>query len=74
MENKNGLRKSVMKCSLQVLCEEIPDLRGSIDGCQKASNETRNVVIDFGSEAVKAIEIATQAPLVLDHTLKEIEG
>jgi len=74
MTSDNGLRKSIMKCSLQVLCEEIPNLRGSIDGCQTASNETRNVVIDFGDAAVKAIEFATQTPVVLDHTIKEIEG
>jgi hypothetical protein len=56
MTNDNGLRKSVQKCSLQVLCEEIPHMRGSIDGCQQATNETQNRVLDFGNAAVQTLE------------------
>jgi hypothetical protein len=70
---KANLRKTKMKCSLQVLFEEIPQIRGSIDGCQVASNETKNVVIDFGSKAVKTLRAAFQSPVVIDHTFKEIE-
>jgi len=69
-----GLRKCVTQCSIQVLVDEIPRLRGAIDGCQSASNETRNVVIDFGSKAVKTIAAVIKEPLVIDHEFKKIEG
>ena len=42
MENKNGLRKTIKKCLFLVLSEEIPNIRGSIDGVQRAANESRN--------------------------------
>lgn len=41
-EQKTGLRKQVQKCSLQVLFEEIPFIRGSIDGAQRGANEASN--------------------------------
>lgn len=66
MTGKGGLRKSVTKCCIQVLCEEIPHLRGSIDGCQQATNETRNKVINFGTSAVETLKgIAHNAPKLL---------
>jgi hypothetical protein len=66
MKNKDGLRKTVTKCCLDVLCEEIPHLRGSVDGCQKATNETRNKVISFGTSAVETLKgIAQNAPKLL---------
>lgn len=42
MENKNGLRKTIKKCLFLVLSEEMPNIRGSIDGVQQAANESRN--------------------------------
>ena len=72
--NDKGEVQTVQVCSFDVLFDEIPRIRGSIDGCQSASNETRNVVIDFGSKAVKTIKAAFQEPVVLDHTIhKQIE-
>lgn len=55
-DEKTGLRKSFMECGIQILFEEIPRIRGAIDGCQAATNETRNKVIDFGAAAVKTLE------------------
>jgi len=72
--NDKGEVQTVQICSFDVLFDEIPRIRGSIDGCQSASNETRNVVIEFGSKAVKTIEAVVQAPLVIDHKVKKIEG
>jgi hypothetical protein len=42
MENKEGLRKQIKKCVFQVLAEEVPRLRGAIDGLQGGVNEARN--------------------------------
>ena len=42
METKEGLRAQVQKCVFNVLAEEIPRLRGSIDGLQCGVNEARN--------------------------------
>lgn len=44
-DQKTGLRKQVQKCGLQVLFEELPHLRGSIDGAQQGANEARNRAI-----------------------------
>ena len=64
--NDNGLRKTMKKCSLDVLCEEIPHLRGSVDGCQEATNETRNKVESFGTASVETLKsIADNAPRLL---------
>jgi hypothetical protein len=56
MTNGDGLRKLKMVCSMQVLFDEIPRMRGSIDGCQTATNETRNKVIAFGDAAIQTLE------------------
>ena len=42
MTNDQGLRKGVHKCSLDVLFDEIPRIRGAIDGLQGGVNEARN--------------------------------
>ena len=65
-----GIRGFEEKCSMQVLIDEVPRIRGAIDGCQTASNETRNSVIEFGAKAVKTITAAFQTPIVLDHQKK----
>ena len=41
-EVHTGLRKVERKCSLQVMCETLPKLIGSIDGLQGGVNEARN--------------------------------
>ena len=46
MTNEEGLRKIVNKCLFKVLGEEIPLIRGSIDGVQEAANESRNRTIE----------------------------
>jgi hypothetical protein len=66
MTNSEGLRKSEMKCGIQVLFDEVPRIRGSIDGCQKATNETYNKVDSFGASAVETLKgIAHNAPKLL---------
>ena len=73
MEDDKGKKEIHRICSFQVLFDEIPRIRGSIDGCQAASNETRNYVIDFGDKAVKTIKGIIEHPLVIDHEIKKIE-
>jgi len=68
-----GIRKMITKCSLQVLFEEIPGIKGSIDGCQQAANETRNNVKDFGEKSVKALMSVSKTALILDRQIKQIE-
>jgi len=46
--DQNGLRTIEKGCSIDVLSDTLPKLIGSIDGCQRASNETRNDVLKFG--------------------------
>jgi hypothetical protein len=64
MVDDKGNRRVEIKCSMQVLFDEIPRIRGSIDGCQTASNETRNTVIEFSEKAVKTIKGITQFKLI----------
>jgi len=66
MENDRGEKKVEQKCSLQVLFDEIPRIRGSVDGCQSAMNETRNRVIDFSKKAVKSIRGLATLRLIED--------
>ena len=56
MVSNDGLRKQTNKCGFQVLFEEIPSIRGSIDGCQQATNETRNKVDSFGQAAIETLK------------------
>lgn len=63
-DQKTGLRKSEQKCGLQVLFEEIPFIRGSIDGCQQGANEARNrsmetkeLIIDLAHGTMRGFEI-----------------
>jgi hypothetical protein len=69
-----GVRKMIVRCSLQVLFDEVPRIKGSIDGCQQAANETRNNVLDFGEKSIKALRAVSQTALVLDSQIKKIEG
>jgi hypothetical protein len=53
-------------CSLEMLYDTLPDLIGSIDGCQKATNETRNGVLAFGKASVLTLKnIAKNVPKLL---------
>lgn len=42
MTGPDGLRKSIRKCSFQVLFEEIPRLRREVNGAQAAAEAARN--------------------------------
>jgi hypothetical protein len=57
MANKNGLRKSSMECSMQILFNEIPRLLGAIDGCQEAVNKTYNKVDAYGRASVETLKM-----------------
>ena len=61
MTNDHGIRKSIQKCSLQVLFEEIPLIRGAIDGLQGGVNEARN----WGIEAIKLMHNNNQGQVRL---------
>jgi len=52
-----GLKKIIHQCSLQVLFDEIPRIRGSIDGCQKATNETYNKVDAYGKASIETLKM-----------------
>ena len=57
MKNEEGLRKSIMRCSMQVLFDEIPRILGSIDGCQQATNETYNKVDAYGKASIETLRM-----------------
>ncbi|MBW2003095.1 MAG: hypothetical protein JRI72_00560 [Deltaproteobacteria bacterium] len=50
-EVDTGLRKVEYKCSIQVMCESLPKLVGSIDGLQGGINEARNRSIEAKAAA-----------------------
>ena len=63
MTNKEGLRAVKKRCLFRVLANEIPRIRGSIDGVQGAANEARNRAMEtkirveeFGEASVKTLE------------------
>lgn len=69
LTNGHGEQKVEERCGFEVLMDEIPKIRGSVDGCQAASNETRNRVMEFGNAAVETIvQIANSAPKLLGPT------
>jgi hypothetical protein len=55
MTNDKGEQKVLTRCDIQVIAEELPKLRGSVDGCQVAANETKNRVLEFGGAATRVI-------------------
>lgn len=66
LTNEKNEQKFEHKCGFMVLFEEIPRLRGSIDGCQTAANESRNRVMEFGQAAVETlVQIKTNIPKLL---------
>jgi hypothetical protein len=42
MENNEGLRKQIPECLFLVIANELPRLRGAVDGLQGGVNEARN--------------------------------
>jgi len=46
MENKNGVRKQIKECLFYILAQEIPLIRGAMDGLQGGVNEARNRSIE----------------------------
>lgn len=76
LTNDKGEQKIEMKCSLEVLFDEIPRIRGSVDGCQQAANESRNRVMEFGSACVQTLQALQKAlPGYIEHVNnKLIEG
>ena len=64
--NDKGEQKVEERCGFEVLFDEIPRIRGSVDGCQAAANESRNRVMEFGRAAVETlISIKENAPKLL---------
>jgi hypothetical protein len=55
LTSDKGEQKVEDRCGFEVLFDEIPRIRGSVDGCQAAANESRNRVMEFGRAAVETI-------------------
>jgi hypothetical protein len=72
-EDEKKKKLQVRKCSWEAILFVLPDIVGSIDGCQEASNNTRNVVLDFGAATIKTLESVAASPVLLNHTVKEME-
>lgn len=68
MVDDKGKKEVKQICSFDILFNELPKLKGSIDGVQAASNETRNSVLEFGTKSVKTLKS------VLGSSQKQIEG
>ncbi len=67
VENTEGLRKQEKECIFRVLADELPRIRGSIDGVQEAANEARNrametkeIAQNFGAACAKAFNITME--------------
>ena len=66
LTSDKGEQKIEERCGLEVLMDEIPRIRGSVDGCQAAANESRNRVVEFGQAAVETlVQIKTNIPKLL---------
>jgi len=66
LTSDKGEQKVEERCGLEVLMDEIPRIRGSVDGCQAAANESRNRVVEFGQAAVETlVQIKTNIPKLL---------
>lgn len=60
--NDKGQERVNDKCGMLVLFEEIPKIRGSIDGLQGGVNEARNTVMKNIPKFIESIKvIATRA-------------
>ena len=70
-----GHQKIEQKCGFQVLFEEIPRIRGAIDGLQGGVNEARNRSIEarVATENLTAT-FATIVGKIANNNLKLVEG
>lgn len=65
LTNDRGEEKFEERCGLEVLFDEIPKVRGSVDGCQAASNKTLNRVEEFGRASVSTFaQIANNIKMI----------
>ena len=58
--DEKGNSIPTLVCSIEVLFQNIPKLIGSIDGCQEATNETRNAVFNYGEASVTTLEAISE--------------
>jgi hypothetical protein len=66
LRDDKGREAVGQRCGFEVLFDQIPKIIGSVDGCQAASNETRNSVIAFSRAAVETLsQIKENAPKLL---------
>jgi hypothetical protein len=66
MVDDKGKKEVKQICSFDILFNEIPNLKGSIDGCQEATNKTFNKVERFGKASIETLKgIAHNAPKLL---------
>jgi hypothetical protein len=73
LTNDRGEQKVENRCSFEMLFEEIPRIRGSVDGCQQASNEARNRVMEFGAACTQTLRAMAEAlPAYIDHVNKQL--
>ncbi|MBW1996422.1 MAG: hypothetical protein JRJ29_00515 [Deltaproteobacteria bacterium] len=56
VNEKTGEEKIERKCSIDVLLENIPRIIGAIDGCQAATNQTRNRIEALGRATAEAFQ------------------
>jgi hypothetical protein len=55
-------------CTIEVLAVQLRYLTGSVDGAQKASNETKNSVMRFGEAATRTLDsIDKNMPRLLEN-------
>lgn len=67
IKNEFGKDSFGQRCGFEVLFDEIPRLKGSIDGCQASANETRNRTMEFGQAAVETLmQIKNNVPKLLE--------
>lgn len=66
VKSDKGQEAVAQACGFEVLMDEITRIRGSVDGCQAAANESRNRVVEFGQAAVETlIQIKNNVPKLL---------
>jgi len=59
IEETDGVKKTEAirsVCSFETLYRVLPDVVGSIDGCQAAVNHTQNTVLKFGQASIETLQ------------------
>ena len=75
LTNDRGEQKAEDRCTFEVLFDVIPRIIGSIDGCQRSANETRNSVIKYAEASTNAIQAIPQFVEALAvRTIKHADG